>query len=85
MVLEMPEGSDQKFKSKVPPAEVWSPCQAWTPVLGVRADWLAPEPPMSPGGVCLDPHGQAQNSHPTDIGQTLGSHVTRRGVMFLRP
>ena len=23
--------------------KVWNPCQAWTPVLGVRADWLAPE------------------------------------------
>ena len=49
--------------------KVWSPWQAWTPVLGVRADWLAPEPPMSPGGVCLDPHGQAQNSHPTVSGR----------------
>jgi hypothetical protein len=49
--------------------KVWSPWQAWTPVLGVQADWLAPEPPMSPGGVCLDPHGQAQNSHLTVSGR----------------
>ena len=49
--------------------KVWSPWQAWTPVLGMRANWLAPEPPMSPGGVCVDPHGQAQNSHPTVSGR----------------
>ena len=42
---------------------------------------MAPEPPMSPGGVCLDPHGQAQNSHPTVSGRhwvapgAAGRHV----------
>ena len=73
-------------RSQVPPAEgIGAPVRPGRlSCPGVRADWLAPEPPMSPGGVCLDPHGQAQNSHPTDIGQTLGSHVTRRGVMCLR-
>ena len=60
------------LRSQVPPAEGMEPLAGLDACPGVRADWLAPEPPMSPG--CVPRPSWAGTKQPPDcIGQTLGS------------